>query len=35
MWLGKQTSQNLTLDFVLGKREDLNIASGKNDVWQL
>lgn len=33
MLLGKQTDQNLTLDFVLGEREDLDIASDKNNIW--
>lgn len=33
MWLGKQTDQNLTLDFVLGEREELDIACDKNNIW--
>lgn len=33
MWLGKQTDQNLTLDFGLGESEELDIASNKNNIW--
>lgn len=33
MWLGKQTDQNLTLDFDLGEREDFDIAYDKNNIW--
>lgn len=33
MQLGKQTVQNLTLDFGLGEREELDISSHKNNIW--
>lgn len=33
MWLGKQTDQNLTLDFGLGESKELDIASNKNNIW--
>lgn len=33
MWLGKQTDQNLTLDFGLGESEELDITYNKSNIW--